>query len=145
MWFRFMSNITRVPVTVDIAREFLVGIFAVFGLVSVPFVLAGMASGFIKKLAPERQVVWVLQSVLTVAFIIYHTLVPGGYYEGRYVLTITPWVAVLSIFGVELASQIFNLRTRLPSALLWSLILAVEVFTFRVRPKTDLPYSEAAD
>lgn len=146
MWFQFMDNLTRVPLSASIAVEFLVGSLKIFGLATIPIVLAGMASGFGKKFDSARRSLWAVTTVLTIAFILYHCVVPGGNYEGRYVLMIAPWVAVLLVFGAEMASEYCKVQAGLASTLLWGAIVVFGMMvSFHIHPKTNLPYADVVN
>src|SRR5579883_2726914 len=140
-----MAHVTRVPTTPSIAYRYLLHSFGIFGVLTIPFVLAGMGGLlFGKGGAPGGRPLWAVSVSMLLGFILYHCLVPGGF-ESRYVLMIAPWVAVLLISGAALSGlwlPVF-IHSGFPVVLLAS-VVAYGAATIRIPAKTQLPYSQVA-
>jgi len=143
-WFLFyawlMANLTRVPTTFAIVSKYLTQGLGLFGVLTIPLVLAGVASGFIHKpLYPGGRSLWAAAVSISLGFLAYHCLVPGGY-EDRYVLMIAPWIAILLILGAEWIARAFlPFRRGVASTILLAAIVVYGVAVFRVHPKTIFP------
>src|SRR5579883_548220 len=140
-----MAHVTRVPTTPSIVYRYLLHSFGIFGVLTIPFVLAGMGGLlFGKGGAPGGRPLWAVSVSMLLGFILYHCLVPGGF-ESRYVLMIAPWVAVLLISGAALSGlrlPVF-IRSGFPVVLLASVVV-YGAATIRIPVKTQLPYSQVA-
>ena len=140
-----MANLTRVPTTFAIVSKYLTQGLGLFGVLTIPLVLAGVASGFFHKPPyPGGRPLWAAAVSMSLGFIAYHCLVPGGF-EDRYVLMIAPWIAILLILGAEwIAGAFLPFRRGVASTILLAAIVVYGVAVFRVHPKTNLPYAQVA-
>jgi len=148
-WYAYYSwlvwNIAPIYVTPQIAYSYASRTIALLGAATTPFVLAGMASGFFKT-APRTapRALWAAAVSLTLSFIVYHCITPGGF-EPRYVLMTAPWIVLLFALGVQWAATAFLPSRR--AAIAVGLIAATVIYgavNFRVYRKPRLPYAEAA-
>ena len=140
-----MRAVTPVPATVAIVFKYMTLGPGVFGVLTIPFVLAGMAKGFFRG-APFAggRALWAVAFSMSLGFLVYHSFVPGGF-ESRYVLMIAPWVAILLIIGAEWIAEAFlPSRRGIVSSVLIAAIVIYGAASFRVHLKTQLPYAEVA-
>jgi len=148
-WYVFyvwlVLDISAIPVTLAIASSYVVSGLGLFGIATIPVVIAGMAAGFFKKgqSVPSRPL-WAVAVSMSVGFIAYYCMAPGGF-ESRYILMAAPWIGYLMIAGAEWMAAGFA-----PShskAISTGLIAAVALYgavTLRFTPKPQLPYAEIA-
>ncbi len=138
-------NVSAIPVTPKIAYQYLIQILGVLGWITIPLVLAGMASGFFST--PQRaeaRAIWATATSISVSFIVYYCITPGGF-EPRYALMSAPWIVYLFVAGVQWAvSAVLPSQRRIFAAAFMVLIVVYGAVTFQIHPKTLLPYAEVA-
>lgn len=148
-WYVFNTwvvwNIGTVPLTWGISLAYLRSGLGVFGVATIPLVVAGIAAGFFNN--PKVKIprpLWAVAVSMSLGFIVYYSLLPGGF-EPRYLLPAAPWAAMLLLWGGEwIFTALLPYRR---SVILAGLALAVAVYGaagFRITPKTNLPYAEVA-
>jgi hypothetical protein len=148
-WYVFyawlMANLSKVPLTPEIASSYLLQGLGIFGLATIPLVLAGIGSGFFKRApAAVPHALWAVAVSMSLGFIAYYCVIPGGF-EPRYILMAAPWVAILLVAGAEwIAMPFLPSQPRVVPAVLLAAVVLYGAATFYVRPKPQVPYAEVA-
>jgi hypothetical protein len=146
VWYLWLwRNITPVHPTAEIVRAYVWYTIALLGVPTVPFILAGAASGFFKS-APHTapRALWASAVSFLASFTVFHCITPDGF-EPRSLLMAAPWVALLFVIGAEWAARAFLPRHW--SAATAALVCAAALYgatAFHVYRKPPLPYADVA-